>query len=1092
MSCQVAVPGVGVTASDIRVVRSTPAGWRLNVRMSDRAEVVRYWRSVELFSPQDIPSADREQVYDLDDDSLLPWEAQHSLSRMSLGAGERWRHTIYCGVFELEAAFELLREQFPKDPESFDARPAKGDGALAAFVVSDEGRQIPGGEVLSNCAWAIGRAVDPGPKDAGWLSGLEDADDAFTEMFEDLGGVPDEDEQAAEQGAETRALGRPLAIEDLFEFTRGLIELLGAERLAASGVRVHSRRVKAADAERADDHDFLNSFVAADLEMVASEVASGNCGRALRRYITFGDEIDHEARVDVEQRLDTVYASVAPGSVPLGRWPAKADQPLALSQQLAVASVMESLGDGVGMFAVNGPPGTGKTTMLREIVAEVVVARARQLAELADPKDAFVDKHRWTTGGYRRVVHELRKELTGFEMVVACATNAAAENISVEIPGIGAIDADRCSEIDYYPQLASRLLRATRQDRSSAETAAWALVAGRLGNKSNRAAFVDALWYTDKRGKAATSTRDQHPPPGPGPAGEQLGLVDVLKSYEDAAPGPSWPDAVRAFRSALTAAAVLGDERGRIFDLLRDASAVEQDADRCRQRAAAAPAEHAKAQRRVAEQEQIAVARRDECLRHEQARRDHRDFRPSFTESLFSAGRAMREWRTADGELAAEVRSSQAEAAAAETLVAELEVVAAAAARAIHEHVAAAAAATQRVEELHAELADAAESLGPAFPGERWWHDRDFRERNAPWIDEAWNAARTDLFLAALRLHKAFAVHAATQMRQSLWGAIDILSGAAPAGICVKAAMAAWQSMFLMVPVLSTSFASFARVFSHLGRESLGWLFIDEAGQCTPQTAAGAIWRSQRVLVVGDPLQLEPVVTLPFTVQQAIRDAHGVDETWLPSRCSAQILADRVSRLGTFRGRGEDAIWVGAPLIVHRRCDEPIFTIVNEIAYDGQMINATPRRTDLDLPASKWLDVVSSHCDQHWIPAEGEKLNAILEKLDRQSLDFREVFVLTPFRQVADHRGLAVHRRRYPGITLGTVHTAQGREADIVILILGGNPDRPGAKRWASQTPNLLNVAVSRAKRRIYVIGDRRKWSAHPYFDVLDGHLPAD
>jgi superfamily I DNA and/or RNA helicase len=294
------------------------------------------------------------------------------------------------------------------------------------------------------------------------------------------------------------------------------------------------------------------------------------------------------------------------------------------------------------------------------------------------------------------------------------------------------------------------------------------------------------------------------------------------------------------------------------------------------------------------------------------------------------------------------------------------------------------------------------------------------------------------------------------------------------------------------VPVLSTSFASFARVFSHLGRESLGWLFIDEAGQCTPQTAGGAIWRSRRVLVVGDPLQLEPVVTLPFTVQQAIRDAHGVDATWLPGRCSTQILADRVSRLGTFLGSGEDAIWVGAPLIVHRRCDEPIFTIVNEIAYDGQMISATPHRTDVDLPSSRWLDVVSSHCDQHWIPAEGEKLNAILEQLARQRLDFREVFVLTPFRQVADHRALAVHRRRFPGITLGTVHTAQGREADIVILVLGGNPDRPGAKRWASETPNLLNVAVSRAKRRIYVIGDRRKWSAYPHFDVLAGHLPVD
>jgi superfamily I DNA and/or RNA helicase len=80
----------------------------------------------------------------------------------------------------------------------------------------------------------------------------------------------------------------------------------------------------------------------------------------------------------------------------------------------------------------------------------------------------------------------------------------------------------------------------------------------------------------------------------------------------------------------------------------------------------------------------------------------------------------------------------------------------------------------------------------------------------------------------------------------------------------------------------------------------------------------------------------------------------------------------------------------------------------------------------------------------------------------------------------------------YEGLTAGTIHTAQGREADVVILVLGGNARRPGAMAWAAQKPNMLNVAVSRARRRLYVIGDRAAWSGLPHFDVLAESLESE
>ena len=60
----------------------------------------------------------------------------------------------------------------------------------------------------------------------------------------------------------------------------------------------------------------------------------------------------------------------------------------------------------------------------------------------------------------------------------------------------------------------------------------------------------------------------------------------------------------------------------------------------------------------------------------------------------------------------------------------------------------------------------------------------------------------------------------------------------------------------------------------------------------------------------------------------------------------------------------------------------------------------------------------------------------------------------------------------------GTVHTFQGREADYVIFLLGGDPGRPRViSGFAGKNPNLVNVALTRAKKRFYVVGDKSFWT---------------
>lgn len=276
-------------------------------------------------------------------------------------------------------------------------------------------------------------------------------------------------------------------------------------------------------------------------------------------------------------------------------------------------------------------------------------------------------------------------------------------------------------------------------------------------------------------------------------------------------------------------------------------------------------------------------------------------------------------------------------------------------------------------------------------------------------------------------------------------------------------------------------------------------------------------------MLLGDPLQLEPVTQVPDAVQEALRRCHpGVADEWLPSATSAQGLADRVNRWGTsvtweLRDGRTEQIWIGAPLRVNRRCEEPMFGISNTIAYQGLMVRGTgkerfPGPPHPDYPDSSWVDVDPDGDDGKWVPAQGEALATMVSRLLRSGVRWEQIRVLSPFRDVIGgckdrcREETDQWRRDASSLTscklgrdqidafiqenIGTVHTMQGREADVVILVLGTDRSRRGkAREWASRPANLLNVAVSRARRRLFVVGSYAEWAGHPNFSVLADRL---
>ena len=86
-------------------------------------------------------------------------------------------------------------------------------------------------------------------------------------------------------------------------------------------------------------------------------------------------------------------------------------------QQFAIHSALQ-LTDAPDLLSINGPPGTGKTTLLRDVVAENVVRRARALSRLKKAGDAFEPNKllvQFGANGEALRLVKLKPELTGWE-----------------------------------------------------------------------------------------------------------------------------------------------------------------------------------------------------------------------------------------------------------------------------------------------------------------------------------------------------------------------------------------------------------------------------------------------------------------------------------------------------------------------------------------------------------------------------------------------------------------------------------------------------------------------------------------------------
>ncbi len=402
-------------------------------------------------------------------------------------------------------------------------------------------------------------------------------------------------------------------------------------------------------------------------------------------------------------------------------------------------------------------------------------------------------------------------------------------------------------------------------------------------------------------------------------------------------------------------------------------------------------------------------------------------------------------------------------------------------------------------------------SIANLEPTDSEWASLRDRERDLSAPFSSLVDAQIEVFIASLALHKSFIRESWEAMSANLRAWAELLVSP-NAEFSSREREALWQTAFLLVPAMSTTFASARRMFAGVFQGALGTAVIDEAGQTVAQSAVGLLTVTRDAFIVGDPLQLEPIVPFPDAFIKRVAAIYGGTDPFFSSSAngiSLQTVADRASVYGSRRTRRDvdghvHDERIGVPLVVHRRCAEPMFSVANAF-YDKQMVFATEWADDRDallpLGPSAWIDdrrAVGVGL-RHTVIEQVELAVAMIERHcslnQERGLPRPDISVIKPFRETAAalrrslRSGNAALKKF--GKHAGTVHTFQGKESETVILVLGLDLGRRGAVKFASRRINMINVAVTRAKNRLYVIGGIPIWGDAGPFSGLRQALHA-
>lgn len=875
-------------------------------------------------------------------------------------------------------------------------------------------------------------------------------------------------------------------------FNKAILNILQTNKIDINNCRMKPLKNLETDATN------LHSFFVNDLQK-AKSVQSKNLNDYLMGNSSVRKNLDSRSTSPKFNRH--IFVDILqPKNYPLSRFPRNIQYAPYFMQQVAINL---SIGyDSNNMRSVNGPPGTGKTTLLRDVFSELLVKQSYEIIQLKNKK--IVGNYEtvyWESGSYKASIGVLPSQIAENGIIVASSNNGALKNIVDELPLVSEIDESLVKDlkkIDYFKDISNskvstkwveendKKIEKLESEKNSEENF-WGLISLEGGRSENMYYIITALKHViedlktnyisndnvynefERKYKEALSYRDKRQK-----LSDKIFSVDRFE-YELLNKKTDFRKNVEFRKNELSS--FVKEINVKLKKLSSNKNQLSQKVD-----------ELNKASSNISEDKKM-IENSIDVLKLQ---------KPGFFQ--FSRKKSYDEqMRKYSDELLQILDKERSTKSMLDDFVEELKVVEYQISygnKLVEDKKSQIVQATQKedyeIKKLEAKIRDLKDvSVNTDGNVLDFSLSYDDLQMSNPWFDDEYRRIQSELFISALKVRKQFLyeniknIEAATRIWSKQQNYLD-------KNIVIQQA---WNWINMVVPVISSTFASMGRMFSNIQANSLGHLFIDEAGQALPQASVGAIFRCKHVMAVGDPAQIKPVLTLDSYILSLLGRNYEVGEAYLSEDASTQTLIDSVSQYGFYKDLNNPEDWIGIPLWVHRRCKYPMFNISNEISYGGNMVQGN--KSD---GKAEWYDVGGS-ADNKYVKEQGDLLVQKIRELSEHNKDILDkskkdqVYVISPFKNVADNLSgkLAADLKftRYDSksspTNVGTVHTFQGKEAQIVFLVLGADEKSKGAANWAmgSENPNIMNVSATRAKKEFYIIGDKKLYS-NLGSDVID------